>query len=174
MAIKEIRREWSACQLGYVCEFMLHTEADVKDLPICCVGSVAHVSETNTDYVCDGGSWIPRNEVKEQPGSAAGGGGGVGMLTVEVEVRMDDIANGTITYHSHSGKEIIAAHEAGMQVRVLAQVDVYTGGATLIMPLAVVSGQGNAGSMVLFASQNMTLSVAFTADAEQWMLQVEE
>lgn len=60
MAIKEIRREWSACQLGYVCEFMLHTEADVKDLPICCVGSVAHVSETNTDYVCNGKRWLPR------------------------------------------------------------------------------------------------------------------
>lgn len=60
MAIKEIRREWSACQLDYVCEFMLHTEADVKDLPICCVGSVAHVSETNTDYVCNGKRWLPR------------------------------------------------------------------------------------------------------------------
>lgn len=60
MAIKEIRREWSACQLGYVCEFMLHTEADVKDLPICCVGSVAHVSETNRDFVCNGKRWLPR------------------------------------------------------------------------------------------------------------------
>lgn len=60
MAIKEIRREWSACQLGYVCEFMLHTEKDVQDLPICCVGSVAHVSETNTDYVCTGKRWVLR------------------------------------------------------------------------------------------------------------------
>lgn len=62
MAIKEIRREWSACQLGYVCEFMLHTEADVKDLPICCVGSVAHVSETNRDFVCTGKRWVLRAE----------------------------------------------------------------------------------------------------------------
>lgn len=63
MAIKEIRREWSPCQLDYVKEFLLHSEADVKDLPACCVGSKARVSETGNVYTCSAsGEWAVKDD----------------------------------------------------------------------------------------------------------------
>lgn len=62
MAIKEIRREWSPCQLDYVKEFLLHSEADVKDLPACCVGSKARVGETGNVYTCSAsGEWTTKD-----------------------------------------------------------------------------------------------------------------
>lgn len=66
MAIKEIKREWSPCQLDYVKTYLLHSEADVKDLPKCCVGSKATVSETDNEYVCTEDGW--------KLGSELGGG----------------------------------------------------------------------------------------------------
>lgn len=57
MAIKEIKREWSPCQLDYVKTYLLHSEADVKDLPKCCVGSKATVSETDNEYYCTESGW---------------------------------------------------------------------------------------------------------------------
>lgn len=69
MAIKEIKREWSPEQLGYVKEFLLHSEKDVKNLPSCCIGSKAKVSETGNVYVCSAsGEWA----VKGAEGVAAG------------------------------------------------------------------------------------------------------
>ena len=67
MAIKEIKREWSPEQLGYVKRYLLHTEADVKDLPKCCVGSIAMVSETNREYICTGDAWEQREKVQTAP-----------------------------------------------------------------------------------------------------------
>lgn len=57
MAIKEIKREWSPCQCGYVKTFLLHSEADVANLPKCCVGSKAIVSETDNEYLCTADGW---------------------------------------------------------------------------------------------------------------------
>ena len=57
MAIKEIKREWSPCQCGYVKTFLLHSEADVANLPKCCVGSRAIVSETDNEYLCTADGW---------------------------------------------------------------------------------------------------------------------
>lgn len=64
MAIKEIKREWSPEQLDYVKHYLLHTEADVKDLPKCCIGSRATVGETDHEYVCAESGWV-REEFKE-------------------------------------------------------------------------------------------------------------
>lgn len=68
MAIKEIKREWSPEQLGYVKTFLLHTEADVKGLPSCCVGSSATVSETDNEYICTPDGWKLRSECAEGSG----------------------------------------------------------------------------------------------------------
>lgn len=65
MAIKEIRREWSPCQVGYVKHFLLHSEADVKDLPKCCIGSKATVSETDNEYICMADGWKNAAEYDE-------------------------------------------------------------------------------------------------------------
>lgn len=71
MAIKEIKREWSPCQLDYVKTFLLHSEKDVKDLPKCCVGSKATVSETDNEYFCTESGWKLGSEL----GSNSAGGG---------------------------------------------------------------------------------------------------
>ena len=57
MAIKEIKREWSPCQLDYVKTFLLHSEKELKDLPKCCIGSKAIVSETDNEYFCTESGW---------------------------------------------------------------------------------------------------------------------
>lgn len=81
MAIKEIKREWSPCQLDYVKTFLLHSEKDVKDLPKCCVGSKATVSETDNEYFCTESGW--------KLGSELGGGGEVVILP-ETVLEMGD------------------------------------------------------------------------------------
>ena len=70
MAIKEVRREWDECQLDYVKEFALHNEADVANLPKCCIGSTAIVAATNNVYVCGKGQeWKLREKaIEEGPG----------------------------------------------------------------------------------------------------------
>lgn len=68
MAIKEIKREWSPEQLGFVRTFLLHKEKDVKDLPSCCTGSVATVSETDNEYICTPDGWKLRTECAEGSG----------------------------------------------------------------------------------------------------------
>lgn len=65
MAIKELKREWSPEQLDYVKHYLLHWERDVKDLPACCVGSRATVSETDHEYVCTAECGWVREEFKE-------------------------------------------------------------------------------------------------------------
>lgn len=76
MAIKEIKREWSPCQLGYVKEFLLHTEEDLKNMPRCSVGSKAIVSETDNEYVKTNDGWMLLCDCDEDGGQGAGGGGG--------------------------------------------------------------------------------------------------
>lgn len=62
MAIREMEREWNACQLDFVKRFLLHYESDVKDLPICCVGSIAEVAETGNVYVLSSDkTWVLRD-----------------------------------------------------------------------------------------------------------------
>lgn len=82
MAVYEAKREWSPEQLGYVRHFLLHNEADVKDLPDCCVGSIATVAETDNEYTYTVNGWKLQSECEEIiPG---GGGGGV-LFTVDAE-----------------------------------------------------------------------------------------
>ena len=81
MAIYEAKREWSPEQLGYVRHFLLHCETDVKNLPECCVGSIATVAETDNEYICTPDGWKLRSECEEIiPGS---GGAGVDKVARE-------------------------------------------------------------------------------------------
>lgn len=67
MAIKELRKTWSDCQLDYVREFIATKESDVDKLPTCCVGSTCVVSETNNRYVCGkGNQWKLREKAMEE------------------------------------------------------------------------------------------------------------
>lgn len=75
MAIKEIKREWSPCQLGYVKEFLLHTEEDLKNMPRCSVGSKATVSETDNEYVKTVDGWMLLCDCDEDGGTGGGSGG---------------------------------------------------------------------------------------------------
>lgn len=81
MAIKELKREWSPCQLGYVKHFLLHWESDVKDLPECCVGSIATVSETDNEYIYTADGWKHSSECAEGDSLTAK----VAALTEEIE-----------------------------------------------------------------------------------------
>lgn len=65
MAIYEAKREWSPEQLGYIRHFLLHNEADVKDLPSCCVGSIANVCETDNEYIYTVKGWKLKSECEE-------------------------------------------------------------------------------------------------------------
>lgn len=75
MAIKEIKREWSPCQLGYVKTFLLHTEEDMNHMPPCSVGSMATVTETDNEYVKTNDGWKLLCDCDEDGGTGAGGGG---------------------------------------------------------------------------------------------------
>lgn len=87
MAIKEIKREWSPCQLDYVKTFLLHSEKELKDLPKCCIGSKAIVSETDNEYFCTESGW--------KLGSELGGGGEIVILP-ETELTHVEAAGGYI------------------------------------------------------------------------------
>lgn len=76
MAIKEIKREWSPCQLDYVKTFLLHSEKELKDLPKCCIGSKAIVSETDNEYFCTESGWKLGSEL----------GGGETVILPETEM----------------------------------------------------------------------------------------
>lgn len=78
MAIKEIKREWSPCQLDYVKTFLLHSEKELKDLPKCCIGSKAIVSETDNEYFCTESGW--------KLGSELGGGSSEVVILPETEL----------------------------------------------------------------------------------------
>ena len=76
MAIYEVKREWSPEQLGYVRHYLLHHETEVKNLPACCVGSRANVSDTDNEYVYTVNGWMLESECEEiRPGGGAGSGG---------------------------------------------------------------------------------------------------
>lgn len=69
MAIREVKSEWSPEQLDYVKSFLCHYESDVAELPECCVGSSAKVSETNNEYVVSSsGKWVTRGKAMEEGG----------------------------------------------------------------------------------------------------------
>jgi len=95
MAIKELKREWSPCQLGYVKHFLLHYESDVQDLPDCCVGSIATVSETDNEYVYTADGWKHSNECGEVESLTAK----VAALSEEIENLKEEggISGGTTT-----------------------------------------------------------------------------
>lgn len=81
MAIYEAEREWSPEQLGYVRRFLLHSEADVKDLPVCCVGSRAMVCDTDNEYIYTVNGWKLESDCQE----ILPGGGGGAVFTVDAE-----------------------------------------------------------------------------------------
>ena len=73
MAIKEVKRYWESCQLDYVKEFLCHTEKDVEQLPACCVGSKAYVTETGNWYACGKDqTWKLEEEATEEGGTGGG------------------------------------------------------------------------------------------------------
>lgn len=45
MAIAKIEREWNASTNSYVCEFILDSVDDVKNLPKACAGSTAIIAK---------------------------------------------------------------------------------------------------------------------------------
>ena len=59
MAIVNNERQWAAGVCGYQCEYILDTEADVKNLPECCTGSTAFVVATGNLYMVNAsGKWV--------------------------------------------------------------------------------------------------------------------
>ncbi len=97
MAIKEIKREWSPCQLDYVKTYLLHSEKDVADLPKCCVGSKATVSETDNEYFCTVDGWKLSAEI--EPGMGGGGSAGSGSsapaeVVILPETTLEVVENG--------------------------------------------------------------------------------
>lgn len=121
MAIKEIKREWSPCQLGYVKEFLLHTEEDLKDMPKCSVGSKATISETDNEYVKTPNGWKLISECDEDGGQGAGGGGGgSGGDTLMVELTgmtpNDDTGMSFNVTLSKTHAEILSAVASGTNV----------------------------------------------------------
>lgn len=94
MAIKELKREWSPSQLAYVKEFLLHTEAELQDVPRCSVGSKAIVSETDNEYVKTTDGWMLLCDCDEDGGT---GGGGVTEERVNalIDSKLGVIENGT-------------------------------------------------------------------------------
>lgn len=170
MAIKEIRREWSACQLGYVCEFMLHTEADVKDLPICCVGSVAHVSETNTDYVCTGKRWVPREAktVVILPETAVPIVGDENPVTEQFTASLVEGDKYTFTYNSAAYECVAQPFDLdGVACTALGNLGAITGGKDtgepfvfMELPPAVAAELGAAAMLVpLDGAESVTISI---------------
>ena len=58
MAIKMINREYCPCLNEYKQDYIVDTDADVKDLPKCCVGSSALVVESGAVYMVNAsGVW---------------------------------------------------------------------------------------------------------------------
>lgn len=105
MAIKEVRREWDECQLDYVKEFILHTEADVADLPECCVGSKATVGETNNVYVCcPDGKWKRKDEAMQGKLKQPDWGDGYGVIIPATTVTFQDMEGMMLGEFNDGGK----------------------------------------------------------------------
>jgi len=100
MAIKEIRREWSPCHCGYVKTFLCHSEADVTDLPQCCEGSKAIVSETDNEYICTGNGWVNSAELPEDGGNNGGGSSSGGASVFRVNFTIDPETFSVIEDHT--------------------------------------------------------------------------
>lgn len=106
MAIKETKREWNECQLGYTKEFLLNREEDVAELPECCTGSTAIVAESGNVYtVGKDKAWKKREEAMEEAANAPASSGGGGVVWVAVDglnghvISMYDPATGKVGDH---------------------------------------------------------------------------
>ena len=104
--------------------------------------------------------------------NADGGDTGSGMLTVNVSLEQLSTTDFRVTSHSHSVKEILAAHEAGMQVRVLAQAPFIGTGACLLFPLALVLGNSIDGGQASFGSIVGGCNGNDLGDAEEWSVEI--
>lgn len=59
MAIKMIHREWCPYSEDFRKEFIADAEADVADLPECCTGSTALISDGGKVYIVNAsGEWV--------------------------------------------------------------------------------------------------------------------
>lgn len=99
MSAKEVKSEWSGCQLAERKEFVCNTEADVRSLPACSVGSTAIVAETGNIYtMCEDGKWALKGSTK----------------AVHNEVHIDDSKQSeTATWSSKKIAEYVAAALSG-------------------------------------------------------------
>lgn len=172
MAIKEIKREWSPCQLDYVKTYLLHSEKDVADLPECCVGSKATVSETDNEYFCTVDGWKLSAEIEPGMGgggSAGGGnagGGGVFVVNAEADNMDDNPFNATI---DKTFAEIEEAHNAGQ----LVQMHIMIMGMQAIIPLTLfVTGQA-AMFQSLFMGYHLAVTVQANGSVEGEIIQLE-
>lgn len=119
MAIKELRKTWSDCQLDYVREFIATKESDVEKLPTCCVGSTCVVSETNNRYVCGkGNQWKLREKAMEEGDAVVKSINGVlpdaeGNITSHhtLNIVMYDntcYPGGQVLCYTHTAKDIVS------------------------------------------------------------------
>lgn len=122
MAIREVKSEWSPEQLDYVKSFLCHYESDVAELPECCVGSNAKVSETNSEYVVSSsGKWVTRGKAIEEGGMLGGSTSKYAQPDWGAETGLIDILPETeLTVVGDSGMAII------MQEVALTVGDTYT------------------------------------------------
>lgn len=59
MAIKMTNIEWCSCTNDYRKEFMMDTDADMANLPKCCVGSTAIAVSSGEVYMVNAsGDWV--------------------------------------------------------------------------------------------------------------------
>ena len=59
MAIKMISSQWCGVRNAYKEDFLMDTDADVVDLPQCCVGSGAVAVNTGNVYIVNAsGEWV--------------------------------------------------------------------------------------------------------------------
>lgn len=179
MAIKEIKREWSPCQLDYVKTFLLHSEKELKDLPKCCIGSKAIVSETDNEYFCTESGW--------KLGSELGGGGEVvilpetvvtvneaqGFITTPLSATPTDGATAEITYNGTKyTSSIVYASDDGIDMYAMGNLtDVgIPGGGNPDAPFMVAlfpNGMDGAYGIVMTMQEvtTVTLSIVQTGGA---------
>ncbi len=132
MAVFEAKREWSPEQLGYVRTFLLHSEKDVKDLPECCIGSKATVSETDNEYVCTVDGWKLKSECKEMlPGGVdTEARAQIAALTEEKLDKNFGVENAgrELIVGSDGNVTVLVEDAGGEQLTVVAPVRIYEKG----------------------------------------------
>lgn len=59
MAIKMINQDYCPCLNAYKKDYIVDTEADVSNLPVCCTGSSALVVASGAVYIVNAsGKWV--------------------------------------------------------------------------------------------------------------------